>query len=245
MAGQCLGEDHVAARVESRDQLVALVFQVALHGVAATGQRILFALSGIAEPGVQLGLAAVGQVREPPGDLQPGIGCATRAVIVAALPARVGLDGRDLRALGADLVGGGPRADRQHQAGAHGIGMTDDPLQRPGPAHRSADDGGDVGDAERRECGHVGGHLIAHRHQWEPGAPWHAVTRQGAGPGRTAAAAQHVGRHRAPAVGVDGRTGTGYAVPPARRRMTRAGGTGDVRITCQRVQHHDDVVAIR
>ena len=56
------------------DQLVALVFQVALHRVAAAGQRILVALGVVAEPVVQFGLAAVGQVREPPGDLQPDVG---------------------------------------------------------------------------------------------------------------------------------------------------------------------------
>ena len=64
-------------------------------------------------------------MREAAGDLQTGVGAAPGAVVVAALPVRVGLDGRDLGALGADLVGGGTRAHRQQQARADPIGMAD------------------------------------------------------------------------------------------------------------------------
>ena len=68
VAGQRLGQRHVAAGVETRHQLVALVLQVALHRVAAAASRILVALGVVGEPGVELHLAAVGQVGEAAGD---------------------------------------------------------------------------------------------------------------------------------------------------------------------------------
>lgn len=108
------------------------MLQVALHGVAAPGGRILAVLGVVGEPAVQFGLAPVGQVRDAPGQRQPGVGVTAGAVIVAALPVRVGFDGRDLRALGADLVGGRAGADGQQQPGADPVGVADHPLQAPG-----------------------------------------------------------------------------------------------------------------
>ena len=144
------------------------MLQVALHRVAPTVRRILVALGLVGEPGVQFDLAAVGQVREAARDLHADVRRTTGAVVVAALPVRVGLDRRDLGALGADLVGGGARPDRQHQRRTHRVGVADDPLQRPRAAHRAADHRGDLGDAQRGQRGDVGLDLVAHRHQRKP-----------------------------------------------------------------------------
>ncbi len=107
-------------------------------------------------------------MREAAGDVQAGIGGSPGAVIVTALPVGVGFDGRDLGALGADLVGRRARTHRQQQTRAHPVGMADYPFQRPGSTHRTADHGGNLGDAQRRQCGDVGLDLIPHRYQRKP-----------------------------------------------------------------------------
>src|SRR5690606_16053106 len=68
-----LGEDDVAARVEAPHQLVGVVVEVGLHLVAAGPPRVLAVLRAAAETGLQLRLAAVGDVGEPPGGAQPGV----------------------------------------------------------------------------------------------------------------------------------------------------------------------------
>ena len=95
---------------------------------------------------------------------------------------------------------------------------------------------------QRRE---VGVHLIAHGDRGEPRTPRLSVRRKRTGPGRAAAAAEDVGGDRAPAVGVDRGARAGDAVPPARGRVVGAGRAGDMRVARQRVQHDDDVVALR
>ena len=99
---------------------------------------------------------------EAAGDLEAGFGGTPGAVVVAALPVRVGFDRRDLGALGADLVGGRARTDGQQQTRAHPVGVADDPFQCPGATHRPAEHGGDFGDAQRRQGGDVGLDLISH-----------------------------------------------------------------------------------
>lgn len=102
-------------------------------------------------------------MRDPPGQIQSLLGTASAAVVVAALPVRISLDGGDLRTLRADLVAGGPRAHCQHQRRMNRIRMHHSPFQRAGAAHRTADDGRDLGDAQLGERGDVGVHLVAHR----------------------------------------------------------------------------------
>ena len=107
-------------------------------------------------------------MREAAGDVQAGVGAAPGAVVVTALPVRIGFDGRDLGALCADLVGGRARTHRQQQTRAHPVGMVDDPFQCPGSTHRPADHCGDLGDAQRCQRDHVGLDLISHRNQRKP-----------------------------------------------------------------------------
>ena len=67
-----LGEHQVGVRVEPPAQLVAVVLQVGLHRVPAAAQRILVALAGPAEPGVQFERRPVGGVRDLSGHRHPG-----------------------------------------------------------------------------------------------------------------------------------------------------------------------------
>jgi hypothetical protein len=107
-------------------------------------------------------------MREATGDVQAGFGGPPGAVVVTALPVGVGFDRCDLGALGADLVGRRARTHRQQQTRADPVRMADDPFQRPGSPHRTADHSGNLGDTQRRQCGDVGFDLISHRYQRKP-----------------------------------------------------------------------------
>ncbi len=119
MAGKRFGQRHICACIEARQQFAALMLQIALHRVAAAGRRVLVALGIVGEPVVQFDLAPIRQMREAPRDLHADVRRTTGAVVVTVAPVGVGLDRRDLRALGADLIGGGACPDRQHQRRTH------------------------------------------------------------------------------------------------------------------------------
>ncbi len=168
VARKRLGQCHIGAGVEAGQQFAALILQIALHRVAPARPRVLVALGIVGEPGVQFDLAPIRQMREASRDLHAEVRRTAGAVVVTVAPVRVGLDRRDLRALGADLIGGGACPDRQHQRRTHRVGMADDPLQRPGAAHRAADHRGDLRDAQRGERGNVGLDLVTHGYQGKP-----------------------------------------------------------------------------
>ena len=92
-------------------------------------ERVLTGLRVVAEAGVELDLAAVGQVRDPAGDAQPAPRAAPGRVVVVAAgasPGRWGWPGL-LRGLGADLVGGGDRADGEDERRGDPVGQTRPP----------------------------------------------------------------------------------------------------------------------
>ena len=157
-----LREHHVAAGIEPLDQLVGLVFEVALDGVTATLEWILLSLGRIREALVQLEFVAVVHVRNAPRNSQSRGRPAARAVIVAALPVGIGLDGGDLGGLGADLVRGGPGAHSQDECTAHSFGVADHPLERPRAAHGSTEDRCDGVDLEGVHQCDLGPHLVEH-----------------------------------------------------------------------------------
>ena len=136
------------------------MLEVALHRIAAAGERILLALWGVGEPLVELDFAAIGQMRDAAGDSHAGQRDSAGAVIVAATPVGVGLDGRDLGCLGADLIGGGPRSDGQHECAAHPIRVLDRPLQCACTAHRAAEYRTDAADAQSVHQRDFGAHLV-------------------------------------------------------------------------------------
>ena len=63
-----VGEGDVRAGVESVGELAGVMVEIALHGVATVRQRVLTLLWFSTEPDVELGLGAVGEVGDAPGD---------------------------------------------------------------------------------------------------------------------------------------------------------------------------------
>ena len=120
----------------------------------------------------------------------------------------------------------------------------DHPLQSPRAAHRSADDGRDLGDAQRGQRGDVRLHLVAHRDQRKARAPRLSVRASELGPVEprqppsTLVATAH---QRSVSIGAPG------PATPSHQPASDAGPgrPGDVRITGERVQHHHHVVAAR
>ena len=155
-----------------------MVLQVRLHGVTAAAQRILVALRRPAEPGVQFQRGPVGGVRDLPGHRHPGQRRLT-VVIVAAAEVAVGPDGRELRHAPGDLVAGEVRAGGDGDGPGHPVRVADRPFQRPHAAHRPAEHGGELLDAEPVGQRRLGGHLIAH------GDPRETGTRTADRPGRS------------------------------------------------------------
>ena len=96
VAVERIGEQHIGARVESRDELRGLVVEVGLHRVAARrsergAARFLAGLRAVLEALVEFRLAAVGEVRDPSRDAEALGGDVARAVVAAGLP--VGVNG--------------------------------------------------------------------------------------------------------------------------------------------------------
>src|SRR5690606_17623584 len=104
-------------------QLVGVVVEVGLHLVAAGPPRVLAVLRAAAETGLQLRLAAVGDVGEPPGGAQPGVRALPRGgvVVVAAAPARVRADRVQLHRGERDLLGAGRRRGGEQQQRARAV----------------------------------------------------------------------------------------------------------------------------
>src|SRR5207237_427958 len=85
--------------------------EIGLDGVAATAERVLVLLGSPAEAHLELRLAAITQVADPPGQAHPHVGAfAGRGVVVVPAPeAGIGADGVDLDLAQGDLLGRGSR----------------------------------------------------------------------------------------------------------------------------------------
>ena len=110
-----VGQRHVGPGIETAHELVGVVVQVALHGISlvpAVGrrqglsrQRRLACLLVATEADRQLGLGAVGQVGDAPGDAEADVRRGAVLEVVPAAPIRIGHDRLNLGGLGADLIG--------------------------------------------------------------------------------------------------------------------------------------------
>ena len=233
VAHERLGEDDVAVGVEAADQLVGLVVQVAFHLVAAApGQRSGLRAGASDSCGVrpnrhvQFGLGAVGDVRDPAGEAQPGFGVRA-AVVVAAVEVRDP----------AGWPGSGPaqrrsvrrccwrRPKSRRSAGpARGTSTAHSrarapPIEPPStacqlPMPRAS---------ARRASARMESRIVTNGNRDPQRAP---VRCRGGRSGGAVAAAQDVGRHDEVPVRVDGGPGTDQLVPPAGFRRWRRGPHG-------------------
>ena len=237
-----LRQGQVAPRIEPAAQLVRLVIEVALDRVAPARSRVFAALRVVREPGIEFGLAAVGQVRDAPRQAHAGVGSSPGVVVVAALPVGIAGDGPDLGGLDADLVGGRPCARRQHQRRADPLWSGDHPFQRPHPAHRPAQHGGEPLEAETIGGRCLDGDLVADRDVGETGSVRSPVGGRRRRTGGAPAATEDVHREHAPPVGVERGSGSDQRAPPTRGGMIGPGRAGHVRVAGEGVEHEHDVV---
>ena len=166
-------QHHVGVGVEPAAQLVAVVVQVRLHREPPALQRLLAALRDAPEPLVQLRGAAVGLVRDLPGQAEADVRAVAvgGVVVVAVAVARVGADRGQLRVEPGDLVAGRLRGGRDRGDGLDALRGARRPLQHAQAAQRRADDERPRVDAEQVGQADLGGDLVAHGQQGEPAAP--------------------------------------------------------------------------
>ena len=140
MAVERLGESDIGAGIEAVGQLDSLVIQVGVNGkaiIAATvrPERVLAGLCMNAEALVNFLFAAVGQVRNAARGRQPLARALGGSVIIAAVPERILLDGRDLRRLDANLPSRGAGRNGNDAGCVEEIGVHQCPLQRARATH--------------------------------------------------------------------------------------------------------------
>ena len=165
-------------------------------------------------------------------------------VVVPAAPLRIGHD-----RLAADLVEGdrlrrllGRRGDGDQAVRALRVG--DGELQGLHAAHRAADRGQQLGDAELVEQQHLHVDHVGDRDDRERRAEGLARGRVDAGrTGRAVAAAQHVRADHEVAVGVERLARADQHVPPAQALVVGLVTAGDVGIARERVGDEHGVVA--
>ena len=197
----------------------------------------------VAEARLDLLGAAIRQLGEAAGDRHPGEGAVipVGAVIVPAVPQRVGLDGADLGVVRADLVGVRLQACGEHERRAETAGRDRQPLEDPHGSHGATQDGHPGRDAQVVGEHDLGADLVADRDAGEPGTPGLPV-RSGAGrAGRPLAAPEHVRADDVPVRGIQGAAGTDDPGPPAGGGMPGARGPRDVRVPGQRMADQDRV----
>ena len=101
-----LGENHIGVGVEPGRERVRMMVQIALHCIAPTpAQRLLVTLGRATEARVELGLAAIGHMRDPAGQTQSEVGTPRTAVVISTGEVGVLTDGEQLRLAPGDLLG--------------------------------------------------------------------------------------------------------------------------------------------
>src|SRR5665647_24063 len=238
-----LGEHHVGVRVEPVRQLVGVVVEVALDGVAtAPAQRLLLTLSLTTEAVVELRLTAIGHLGDSSSQPQPELRTLRLMVVVTAEEAHVLANGQQLRLAPGDLLSRRISRAGQHDAPADALGVGDRPLQRTHAAHRASKDRRPGRDPELVGESSLRGDLITNGDEGKPAPPWTPVRRLRGRTGRALASAQDVAGHDEPTVAVQGATRADKSFPPSRRRMTCPGWATDMTVTRQGVLDQNGVV---
>ncbi len=245
-----LADDEVAVGVEAAPELGAVVLEVALdlellpeaERVGAPGstrsrpKRSVNTLSlrNVTWATIRAMARPVGRARRLAG-----------VVVVAAAPVRVELDRPAADGAPGDLLGRRLHAGRDGDDRAHPLRVHDRPLEDLHPAHRAADDGVPAGDAEVVGEPGLDAHHVADRDDREARAVRPAVDgvrRRRAG--RALAAAEHVGAHDEPAVGVDRRPGPTMASHQPGVGVAATGRAGDVAVARPGVAEEHGVGAV-
>ena len=130
-----LGDVQVRVGVEALHEAVAQVLQIRLHLELArhlVGERGAV-LQGASEPPAQRQLRQVGDVADHARD-RKAVGGRLAAVVVAAVPGRIGHDGVAADGVEGDALRGDRGRGRQHDGGPHPVGVGGSPT--PAPACR-------------------------------------------------------------------------------------------------------------
>ncbi|CAB4944660.1 unannotated protein [freshwater metagenome] len=233
-----LGERHVGAGVEPAHQLLGMVVEVRLDGVPASAQRVLGSLRRAAKAQLELGLAAVTEVRHAPGQTEPLVRAAAglRMVVVAIAVAGVAAHREHLRGVKPDLVRRRCRTHGQHQRGSHALGGHDCPLQRTHAAHRPACHRHPAVDAERVAQTDFDLNLVTNSNARPARAPRLAIGRERRWARGALTPAEHVGAHHEPLVGVERLARAHHVVPPAGGDLARTLRAGHMRVGRERMQ---------
>ena len=246
-----LADDGVTVRIETADQLVAVVVEVALHPEPLPQVVAERAVLVGQFPTELLGEGIVAAERHL-GDLprggqplpRPLTGC--RVVVVTAPEVRVEPDGPASDGAPGDLLRRrlGTRCDRDDAR--HPVGEDARPLQHLHATHRTADHRMPAAHAEVVGEPGLGAHHVADGHDGEPAAVGPPVVgvRRG-GPGRALAPAEDVAADHEEAVGVDGEARTHATLPPTRRRMTLVGIARGMAVARPCVAQQHGIAAVR
>ena len=221
-----LGEQQVGVGVEAAHELVAVVLEVALHLEALPQREPVERLDHLAaEAAGEDVVAAEGDLADHAGDRQRLVRTVAGrgVVVVAAPPARIHADDATAGRPPGDLLGaGGERGGDGHDR-ADPVGVHHGPLERPAcrPSSRRprCASGGCRGGRRARPALRTQSRTDTTGKRLPHGSPSSGCGL--AGPVRALAAAEHVGAHDEPAVGVDGLARPDEPVPPAGRRMAR------------------------
>ena len=156
-----LAEENVGVRVEPLGQLLSVVLEIRLNGVAAALQGILFVLRCSPEAILELCAGPVRVLTDPPRQRQAVDRASIGPVVVATPECRVGTNGPDLQRRERDLIRARGCSDREDHGSGHTVGLVDAPLEDPHTSHGASDDGGPRPDPEGVGQGDLDGYLVS------------------------------------------------------------------------------------
>ena len=265
--GQRPGRVEIGVGVEALHEGIRLVTQIALDLELGLGEQVANVVGELQAPPelvVERRGGEIGDVSDHAGDAHSRRRRASGAVVVAALPVRIGGDGVARDRIPGDAL----RVERVRARDGNDrvdlIAVLHGPLERLHAAERAAGDGGQPRDPELIQERALGPHHVRDRDDWKVGPVGPARCRVRRRRSRCAAAAsQEIRADDEESVGVERLAGADHAVPPAQaaaaaavallgaeavpgalrgRRRREAGGVG---VSAQRVADQDDVVARR
>ena len=185
----------------------------------------------------------IGDMRRHPRHRQPGIR-SLAAIIIAALPVRIGHDRLSSDFLKGDVLRGHGRRSRDAQHAARYFWPVRSEAQPLHSTHRAANDSIEAVDPQRLQQRNLRADHVADGDDREAHRIGRAVRRRTARPGRAHAAAQHIGADDEEAVGIDRQARPDHAVPPAGLAGDRMR-AGDMLVAAGRVADQNGVVARR